>query len=74
MEDARKQFMQEIKTLCEPAIVVATDQQITDLLRFCTYEGKFGITTIDPTFSPYGNSQIVISHILLHDGQSSIFA
>ena len=51
MEDATKQFVREIKTLREPAIVVATDRQLTDLVRFCTFESKFGIMTVDPTFS-----------------------
>ena len=51
MEDSTKQFIREIKPLREPAIVVARDQQITDLERFCTFESEFGIMTIDPTFS-----------------------
>ena len=37
--------------LREPAIVVAKDQQINDLLRFCTNSFNFGIMTIDPMFS-----------------------
>ena len=34
----------------EPAIVVATERQINDLVRFCTNSSDFGIMTIDPTF------------------------
>ena len=52
MEDARKQFVREIKTLCEPAIVVATDQQRTDLLRFCTYEASLELQPLIPPFFP----------------------
>lgn len=51
MEDTTQQFIREIKTLREPAIVVATNQQLIDLVRFCTLAEEFGIMTIDPTFS-----------------------
>ena len=51
MEDGSKQFIREIKTLRKPAIVVARDQQLIDLVRFCTFKEEFGVMTIDPTFS-----------------------
>jgi hypothetical protein len=50
MEDSSRQFIREIRTLREPAIVVCNDQQVTDLVRFCTGE-EFGFMTVDPTFS-----------------------
>lgn len=43
MED--KCFIREVRTLREPAIVVATDRQLNDL------ESNFGVLTVDPTFS-----------------------
>ena len=39
-----------MKTLREPAIIVALDQQLDDLVRFCTYD-RLGILTVDPTLS-----------------------
>ena len=39
-----------MKTLREPAIIVALDRQLDDLVRFCTYD-EFRILTVDPTFS-----------------------
>lgn len=67
MEDTTKQFVREIKALREPAIVVATNQQMTDLVRFCTFEDKFGIMVIDPTFS-LGQFDVTVTtyrHLLL---------
>ena len=50
LEDDGNQFIREMKILREPAIVVATERQINDLVRFCTNSSNFGIMTIDPTF------------------------
>jgi hypothetical protein len=50
LEDGDKCFIREMKTLREPAIIVALDRQLDELVRFCTEE-KFGILTVDPTFS-----------------------
>ena len=67
MEDTTKQFVREIKTLREPAIIVATNQQMTDVVRFCTFEDEFGIMTVDPTFS-LGQFDVTVTtyrHLLL---------
>ena len=50
MESKSEQFIREVKCLHEPAVVVATERQLNDLLRFCTVPGNFSILTIDPTF------------------------
>ena len=50
LEDGDGRFIREMKTLREPAIIVALDRQLDDLVRFCTYD-RFGILTVDPTFS-----------------------
>ena len=34
----------------EPAIIVACDHQLNDMVKFCTNGNHFGIVTIDPTF------------------------
>ena len=66
MEDSSKQFIREIRTLREPAIVVCRDQQVADLVRFCTGE-EFCIMTVDPTFS-LGEFDVTVTtyrHLLL---------
>ena len=66
MEDSSRQFIREIRTLREPAIVVCRDQQVSDLVRFCTGE-DFGIMTVDPTFS-LGDFDVTVTtyrHLLL---------
>lgn len=49
MED--RCFIREVRTLCELAIAVATDCQLSDLERFCCRKSNFGVLTVDPTFS-----------------------
>ena len=51
LEDHRNQFIREMKILREPAIVVANNRQMDDLIRFSTNISNFGIVTIDSTFS-----------------------
>ena len=65
MED--QQFIREVRTLREPAIVVATNVQLNDLDRFCCRQEKFGILTVDPTFC-LGDFDVTLStyrHLLL---------
>ena len=65
MED--QQFIREVRTLHEPAIVVATNVQLNDLDRFCCRQEKFGILTVDPTFC-LGDFDVTLStyrHLLL---------
>ena len=45
-------FIRDIKTTPDPAIVVCTDQQLDDFVRFCAPPGGVihTILTVDPTF------------------------
>ena len=72
MEDTSKQFVREMKTLREPAIVVGLDRQLDDLVRFCTEKEKFGILSVDPTFSLGVFNVTVVSyrHLLLQSRRS----
>ena len=75
--DSTKQFIREINSLHEPAIIVARDLQITDFERFCTFESEFGIMTIDSTFS-LGQFDVMVTtyrHLLLEcrTGDSPVF-
>lgn len=67
MEDTSKLFIREVKTLREPAIIVAYDRQLHDLVRFCTNPHEFGILTVDPTFSlgDFDVTLISYQHLLL---------
>ena len=66
-QDPLKKFIRDIKTAPEPAIVLADDQQIQDLLRFCTSSFEFGILTVDPTFSlgEFDVTPLTYRHLLL---------
>ena len=51
----------------DPAIVIAEDHHIADLVRFCTSSTEFGILTVDPTFSlgQFDVTPITYRHLLL---------
>ena len=68
LEDSNNQFIRDVKTLREPAVVVYYDRQLDDLVRFCTNNDEFGILTIDPTFSlgDFDVTIITYRHLLLH--------
>ncbi len=48
--DSRGFFIRELKAAPEPAVIVARDYQLQDMVRFCTQEHNFSILTVDPTF------------------------
>ena len=66
-QDPTKKFVRDIKTSPEPAIILANDQQLQDMVRFCTSSFKFGIVTIDPTFTlgDFDVTPITYRHLLL---------
>ena len=45
-----KHIIREIKQFPEPFVVLATDQQLCDLERFCCDDTEFAPMTVDPTF------------------------
>lgn len=77
-QDTMNNFIRDIKTAPEPAIVLASDQQIADLQRFCTSSQDFGVLTVDPTFSlgDFDVTPITYRHLLLETrrgGQPPVF-
>ena len=46
--------------LREPAVIVACDRQVNDMVKFCTNKSQFGIVTIDPTFC-LGDFEVTIT-------------
>ena len=71
--DSNNQFIQDVKMLQEPAVVVCYDQ-LDDLVQFCTNNDEFGILTIDPTFSlsDFDVTVITYRHLLLHSKRTGI--
>ena len=54
---------------CEPVCVLATDQQICDLVRFCTNSSKFSVLTVDPTFNlgPFNVTPMTYENLLVNN-------
>lgn len=44
-------FIQEVTFTSTPEVIVAFDQQVNDIVRFCTNAQRFSILSIDPTFN-----------------------
>ena len=73
VEDVENCFIREMKTLREPAVIVARDRQLNDMVKFCTNENCFGIVTVDPTFC-LGDFDVTITtyrHLVLQCRRSS---
>ena len=66
-QDPNAMFVRDVKTAPEPAIVLANDCQLQDLVRFCTSSFEFAVLTVDPTFSLGAFDVTLISyrHLLL---------
>lgn len=76
--DSRGLFLRELKAAPEPAIIVARDYQLQDMVRFCTQENNFSILTVDPTFclGDFDVTPMSYRHLLLRScrtGQSPVF-
>ena len=67
MEDKSNHFIRDVRMYREPAVVVASDRQLDDFVRFCCDPSKFGILTVDPTFSlgDFDATVITYRHLLL---------
>ena len=73
VEDLENCFIREMKTLREPAVIIARDRQLNDMVKFCTSKNHFGIVTIDPTFC-LGDFEVTITtyrHLVLQCRRSS---
>ena len=64
-------FVRDIKVLPEPAIILALDYQLDDLVRFATNDDHC-VLTIDPTFSlgKFDVTPITYRHLLLESRRS----
>ena len=70
-QDPSSQFVRGIRTTPDPAIVVFTNNQLNDMIRFCTSAVEFCILTVDPTFSlgDFDVTPITYRHLLLETGR-----
>ena len=50
-KDVTARFVRDVKAAPEPALVLATDKQLDDVIRFATNSEEFCIVTVDPTFN-----------------------
>ena len=71
-EDQNNTFVRDIKVLPDPAILIAKDYQLDDLVRFSTNSTEHCILTIDPTFSlgDFDVTLITYRHLLLETQRS----
>ena len=51
LKDVGKRFIRDIQASPDPAIILATEQQLLDLEHFCCNGSNFSILTVDATFS-----------------------
>ena len=70
-------FVRVVTACPEPMCILASDQQLTDLVRFGTNPSLFSVLSVDPTFSlgDFSVTCITYRHLLLIDprtGQSPI--
>ena len=77
-KDVTAHFIRDVKAGPDPALVIATDQQLNDLVKFCTSPDKFTAITVDPTFylGDFEVTPITYWHLFLqseHTGKSPVF-
>ena len=62
-------YIRAVQAAPEPVCVLATDQQICDLVRFCTNSSKFSVLTVDPTFNlgPFNVTPMTYKNLLVNN-------
>ena len=68
LSQKESRFVQEVTCAPEPMAILATDQQLLDMERFCTNESAFSVVGVDPTFNlgDFSVTPIVFQHLMLH--------
>ena len=49
-KDKKTAYIRKVICAPEPIVILATEEQLDCMVRFCTKEGNFGVFSIDPTF------------------------
>lgn len=73
--EAGDKFVRVVTGCPEPMCILATDQQLDDLVRFSTNNGRFGVLSIDPTFSlgDFNVTCVAYRNLLVRDNRTDQF-
>ena len=66
-EDADNKFIRAVNAAPQPAILLVTDKQLRDLVRFCTSSFEFSVLIVDSTFclGDFDVTLVTYRHLLL---------
>ena len=66
-KDVSARFVRDVKAAPDPAVVLATDRQLDDMVRFCTSQEDFCVVMVDPTFNlgDFDVTPMTYRHLLL---------
>lgn len=66
-KDISSAYIRKVQSAPEPIVILGTNEQLDDLVSFCTNSEHFGITSIDPTFDlgPFSVTTTTYEHLLL---------
>ena len=66
-KDITAQLVRDVKAAVDPALVLAMNQQLEDMPRFCTCADEFCAATVDPTFNlgDFDVTQLTYRNLLL---------
>ena len=73
--EKQDRFVQEVTCAPEPMAILATEQQLHDLERFCCNSSRFSVMGIDPTFNlgDFNVTPIVYQHLMVRSRQSKSY-
>ena len=66
-KDSSGAYIRKVQSAPEPIVILGTNEQLDDLVSFCTNSEHFGIMSIDPTFDlgPFSVTTTTYEHLLL---------
>lgn len=71
--NADKAFVRKVETSSDPYVVLATNHQLNDVVRFCCNPAKFSVLGVDPTFN-FGKYYVTVTtyrHLLFRTKQGT---
>ena len=73
MKDSSSAYIRKVHTAPVPNVILSINEQLDDLVSFCTNSEHFGILSIDPTFDlgPFSVTTTTYEHLPLisHRGE-----